>query len=202
MQPEFTNSILVSSGTDCVIFDAWGTADQWVAVLKDNNLNLRAIYSTHGHYDHISAAPAVAEKYNVPWYMNHRDLVLVPWNNALLVQMGLPKIPNDYKQPLDLTDGEIEILPGFVANVIETPGHSAGGVVLHFPEQKFLIIGDTLFQETIGRYDLPGADAMALFQSISKIYNLNLPDDTVVIHGHGPDTTIGWLKSNNGFFKA
>ena len=87
-------------------------------------------------------------------------------------------------------------------DIIETPGHTPGGVAYHFPDEQVIIIGDTIFQDNIGRYDLPGGDAKMLFQSISNIYNMNLPAQTGVIHGHGMDTNIDWLAHNNPYFKS
>lgn len=180
MKPTFTNSVLVTVGDNCVIFDAWGKPQDWQARIA--NKNLIAIYSTHGHYDHILAAPHLG----APWYLNHNDLFLVP---------------NDCTPPLDLPAGEFEILPGLWTRVILTPGHSAGGVAFWFEREKIMLIGDTIFQDTIGRYDLPGADYNALMESVKKIYDLNLPDDTTVIHGHGENTTIAELKKNNKYFR-
>lgn len=201
MNPMFTNSILVTSGDECVIFDPWGTVADWEKVLTNNNLKPCAIYATHGHYDHISAAPGLAARYNIPWYMNHRDLHLIDWGNDLLAQMGLPQFPKDYKQPENLIGGLAEVLPGINAVVIETPGHSGGGLAYLFLEQNVLIIGDTLFQETVGRYDLPGANINELKDSIARIGQIKMPDDMVVIHGHGPDSTIAGLKQNNPYFQ-
>jgi glyoxylase-like metal-dependent hydrolase (beta-lactamase superfamily II) len=85
--------------------------------------------------------------------------------------------------------------------VFSLPGHTRGGMGFYFPDDDVLIIGDTLFQNSYGRTDLPGGDEQLLFESIAKIYDMCLPDTTVVIHGHGMHTTIGWLKQNNPFFK-
>ena len=93
-----------------------------------------------------------------------------------------------------------EILPNLNMCVIETPGHTPGGVAYYFPAEKVIIIGDTIFQESIGRYDLPGGDQNMLFKSINNLYNLNLSDDTEVVHGHGMATTIDWLHKNNPYF--
>ncbi len=200
MSPTFTNSVLVSADGECVIFDAWGLADDWDRVLADRGLKLRGIYSTHGHYDHISAAPELARRHDVPWYLNHSDEFMISWSNIYLAEMGMPPIPNDYKKPLDVSAGDVEVL-GVPVTVIETPGHSAGGVAFYFPTEKTLIIGDTIFQDCVGRWDLPGSDQSDLFKSVSKIYKMDLPDDTVVIHGHGENTTIGFLRKNNPWFK-
>ena len=201
MPPENTNSLLVTSGDDAVIFDAWGRADAWEKLLESRGLRLRAIYSTHGHGDHISAAPELAEKYNVPWYLNSEDNVLISWSDGLLEYFGLPKLDGNYRAPTDIDSGNIEILPNIYMDVIETPGHSAGGASYYFPDFGVLVTGDTLFRDSCGRYDLPGGDMNALMQSISKIYQMNLPDETYVVHGHGVDSTIGLLKKENPYFK-
>ena len=209
MAPSNTNSVLLVSGSDCVIFDAWGFVDDWQELLSDRGLNLHAIYSTHGHGDHVSAAPELAGRLGIDWYLSHHDFDLfnattadgLSAGNALLKYFEMPEIPDNCKQPIDLHAGEIEVVPGQIATIIETPGHSSGGISFYFPAEKVLIIGDTIFQDCIGRYDLPGADLGDLRKSISKIYNMNLPDDTMVIHGHGIDTTIGWLRKNNPYFK-
>lgn len=201
MPPENTNSVLVTRGNDAVIFDAWGQVADWEKLLAARGLRLRAIYSTHGHGDHIAAAPMLAEKYNIPWFLNSEDDVLISWSNNLLKYFGLPEIENDYRRPTDLESGTIEILPGAFADVIESPGHTPGGVMYYFPEFGILLTGDTLFRDSCGRYDLPGGDANALMQSISKLYEMNLPDETYVVHGHGVDSTIGMMKTENPYFK-
>lgn len=200
MPPENTNSVLVSVGGDAVIFDAWGRASDWENLLKSRGLNLRAIYSTHGHSDHISAAPELAAQFNVPWFLNRRDENLILWGNPILDFFELPHIDSDYKSPSDLTVGRAEILDGVVMDVIETDGHSAGGVSFYFPDFGVLLTGDTIFRDGVGRYDLPTGDAVALQKSIQKLYDLNLPDETYVVHGHGLDSTINWLKHNHPYF--
>ena len=167
MPPENTNSVLVTHGNDAVIFDAWGRVADWEKLLTARGLRLRAIYSTHGHGDHISAAPMLAEKYNIPWFLNSEDDVLISWSNNLLKYFGLPEIENVY----------------------------------YFPEFGILLTGDTLFRDSCGRYDLPGGDANALMQSVSKLYEMNLPNETYVVHGHGVDSTISQLKAENPYFK-
>lgn len=201
MPPENTNSLLVSVGGDAVIFDAWGNVIDWEKLLESRGLRLRAIYSTHGHGDHISAAPMLAEKYDTPWYLNSEDNVLIGWSNGLLQYFGLPLIEGSYRQPTDIEAGVIEILPGVEVEVIETPGHTPGGVAYYFADFGILLTGDTLFRDSIGRYDLPGGDSNALLQSVTKLYDMNMPDETFVVHGHGVDSTIAILKKENPYFK-
>ncbi len=201
LSPENTNSVLVSNGVDAVIFDAWGRASDWAKILSDRGLKLRAIYATHGHPDHISAAPILARDFDVNWFVHKDDNFYIGSVNDFLDMFGLPHIPVDYKKPIDLPYGVIEILPGVKMQIIPSPGHTPGGVMFYFPEYKILLIGDTMFQDSIGRYDMPGGDKDKLFESIHRLRLMNLDDDTNVVHGHGMETTIGWLKQNNPYFQ-
>ena len=202
MPPENTNSVLVSLGGNCIIFDAWGRADAWGNLLKSRGLKLQAIYSTHGHSDHISAAPELARRHNVPWFMNRADLQLVMWGNQILDFWELPRISDDFIEPDDLHAGRVKILDDIDMEIIAAPGHSLGGVMFYFPEYKILLTGDTMFRDGVGRTDLPGGNADELWQSISNLFARNLPDDTYVVHGHGDDSMIGTLKKCNPYFNA
>ena len=202
MPPQNTQSVIVRSGSDCVVFDPWGRAEDWENVLKERGLKLHAIYVTHGHPDHISAAPKLAEMYNIPWFLHSADFRLVGWGSDLLAYFGLPQITISDVRPTTLNLSDTEILPNINMRIIETPGHTPGGVAYYFPDEQVIIIGDTLFQESVGRYDLPGGDKNMLFKSIANLYSLQLPDETEVIHGHGMATTVEWLKTNNPYFYA
>lgn len=200
MPPMNTQSVLVTVGNECIIFDAWGCADDWSNIIDGRGLKLRAIYTTHGHPDHMSAAPALAKKYGVPWYLHSGDFRLIGWGNDLLKHFGLSPISIEDVRPTALDVSRTEILPNLFMDIIETPGHSPGGVAYHFPDEHVMIIGDTLFQESIGRYDLPGGDKNVLFQSISNLYKMNMPDDTEIVHGHGMATNVEYLKQYNPYF--
>ena len=202
MPPHNTQSVIVSVGSDCVIFDPWGRAEDWANVLNERGLTLRAIYVTHGHPDHISAAPKLAQMFGAPWYLHNADFRLVGWGNDLLEYFGLSPITIGDVRPTALELTRTEILPNMFMEIIETPGHTPGGVAYYFPDEKIIIIGDTLFQESVGRYDLPGGDKNMLMKSILNLYNLQLPDETEVIHGHGMATTVEWLIKNNPYFHA
>lgn len=196
MEPENTNSVLLTSGPDCVIFDAWGRADAWQKLLETRKLNLRAIYATHGHSDHISAAPELAKIYNVPWFLNLADVPLILWGNQILDFWKLPRIPDDFVKPNDLRAGETKILDDIDMEIIAAPGHSAGGVMFYFPEYKILLSGDTIFRDGVGRTDLPGGNADELKETISNLVARNLPDDTYVVHGHGADSMMRDVKAH------
>ena len=195
MAPEFTNSVLVSDGVNCVIFDAWGRADDWIKLLNSRGLKPVAIYATHGHADHISAAPALAAHYNIPWFMNAADVPLILWGNQILDFWELPRIPDNFVRPHDLTAGRVKILDDIEMEIIASPGHSLGGLMFYFPEYKILLTGDTIFRDGVGRTDLPGGDEKVLRQSIANLGRMNLPDDTYIVHGHGPDSMMCDIKN-------
>ncbi len=201
MQPVMTNSILISEGNDCVIIDPWGQIQDWLDLLESRQLKLRGIYCTHGHGDHIAVAPQLAQHFGIDWFMNSDDIPVLIGANWLLGHFGLPDMPDNYKQPKELNAGIIDVLPNLSAEIIELPGHSPGGIAMYFSAQKIILIGDTIFQDCIGRYDLPGSDYNSLMESVAKIYNMDLPEDTTVVHGHGENTNIGFLKKHNKYFK-
>ena len=195
MPPENTNSVLVSSGGDCVIFDAWGRAQDWEKLLKQRGLNLRAIYSTHGHSDHISATPELARIHNIPWFLNASDIPLILWGNGILDFWELPRIADDFVKPNDLRPGCVKILDDIEMEIIASPGHSLGGVMFYFPKYKILMTGDTIFHDGVGRTDLPGGDDKTLRESIANLMVRDLPDDTYVVHGHGTDSMMRDIKA-------
>jgi len=214
MPPKNTNSVLVDDGCDAVIFDPWGAAADWLNLLRERNLNLKAIFCTHGHFDHISAISGLMDAMNATesrrsaseggWFIHPADIPVVEWSNPILKEMGM--MPIDLKKipPRPIAAGNVEILPGLTARVIHTPGHSAGGICFYFNagfKTPVLIAGDTLFQKEYGRTDLPTGDARTIRESLALLYRMNFPDNTMVIHGHGGRTTIGWLKQNNAYFR-
>ena len=202
MPPQNTNSVVVFNDDKCIVFDPWGRLDDWIQYFSDRSLKPVAVYVTHGHSDHISAAAAIASYFDIDWYMSHKDLDLIDWGNSLLEYFGLPKLSTNDKAPVDLASGEYTVLSDTKMRVLKLPGHTRGGMGFYFPEYGVFIVGDTLFQNAYGRTDLPGGDEKILFESIAQIYDMHLPDTTVVLHGHGMHTTIGWLRQNNPFFKS
>ncbi len=202
MQPTNTNSLLVTLGDMAVIFDPWGRAGDWDDLLSERGLKPVAIYATHGHPDHISAAPTLADAYNIPWYMGAGDNELMFWGGELLEYFDIPPIPGDAKLPTDITPGMYEILPGINMTAIAAPGHSAGGMMYYFPDFTVLLTGDTLFHDSVGRTDFPTGNTCELRASIANLHDMNLPDETFVVHGHGIDSTIATLREKNPYFKS
>ena len=213
MPPSNTNSVLIDNGADAVIFDPWGSASDWKKLLTERNLKLHAIYVTHGHYDHMSAIP----KLGAAWHMHHADLPIIKWSNPMLFMQGYGMIDTKKNPPIDIAPGDIEILPSVKATVIHTPGHSTGGVCfyidspakisgierIHDPAftdgARFMITGDTLFYDSVGRWDLPGGSESAIKESLKIFWNF--PDDTLVIPGHGRTGTLSEIKHSNLFLR-
>lgn len=168
--------------------------------LAENEIELLAILLTHAHIDHVLGIDKVLADIDLPVYLNHSDLYL--WNNFpnQAAMFGVRTAGFDFiPQPLPETSGMT--LGSFTFDVLYTPGHSPDHVSLYFKNENQLIAGDVLFNQSIGRTDLYKGDFDTLAKSIrEKLYTL--PENTVVWPGHGPKTTIGFEKVNNGFVKG
>jgi len=181
-----------------LVVDPGGDADKIMALLKELNLSVVAIIHTHAHLDHILAAGEIKQATGAPIYLHKGDQFLWDMVEQQCAMFGVPKVslpePDQY-----INDDQALDCCGGVA--IHTPGHTPGSVSFWFDEYKTLIAGDTLFQGSIGRTDLPGGDFEEIKKSISeRIYSLD--DEAVVITGHGPSTRIGLEKQTNNFVRG
>ena len=193
--PYEVNCSILSENGKAWIVDPGHEADRIAALLEKNSLSPTAILLTHAHFDHIGAVAGLLERFpSLPVYIGESDVAVIshPMN----------QMPPDYppvKKPASICAighaGPLEGLGGL--EVIETPGHTPGGVCYYLPAEKLLLSGDTLFAGSVGRTDLPGGDMPALLESLKRL--TVLPDDTLVIPGHGPRTTIGAEKRSNPF---
>lgn len=169
--------------------------------LTKNNLKPIAIVNTHLHIDHALANTGLAEKYGIPVMAHADDAFLGERMKSQAQQFGLPFRVESAGVTHNLADGQKIPVGSGALEVIHVPGHSPGGIALYDPEGGFLISGDSLFEGSIGRTDLPGGNLAKLLDSIKKrLYSL--PDNTVVYPGHGPATTIGKEKISNPFIQG
>ena len=174
------------------IVDPGSEADRIVELLEKSRLRPEAILLTHGHFDHIGAVPGLQAKWpGLEVYVNPAD--------EMVLTHRLNCFPPEYppiEKPANLRDartlaGRRGVEPIF------TPGHTPGGMCFYFPGEKLLLSGDTLFAGSVGRTDLPGGDMATLMDSVRSLKAL--PDDTVVVPGHGMFTSIGREKASNPF---
>lgn len=193
-------SILSNPETkEAMIIDPGGDATKILSYLSEEGLKAKHIIHTHAHVDHLHATSELKEKTDAKIWIHEGDHEL--WNNLEMqcVMCGIP-----YQSPLPAPDGFLkdgDSTPLFNGTIIHTPGHSPGSVSFYFPEEEILFSGDLLFQNSIGRTDLWGGDYDTLINSIkNKIYTLN--DNTKVIPGHGPSTSIEHEKLSNPFVKG
>ncbi len=154
------------------------------------------ILATHGHLDHIGQVGFLRRELDIPFYMNKRDEFLInndifPGFSEMIDAYPCPK-PDKY-----ISEGDIIKIGNSQLKVIETPGHTPGGVCFFDEKNKVLIAGDTLFRGSVGRTDLPGGNSEELMKSLKRL--MELPEDTVVYCGHGPSTTIGAEKRTNPY---
>lgn len=165
--------------------------------LIELGLKLKQILVTHGHIDHVGGALKLKRLTGAPILMNENDLPQLDMMGMQAAWLGVPS-PEVAPPDESLKEGMIVGLDACPAQVLQTPGHTQGSVCLHFIPLNMLIAGDTLFAGSIGRTDLPGGDGRQIIRSIESRL-LALPEDTRVICGHGPETTIGQERDSNPF---
>jgi len=192
-----TNCYLVYSPEShrCIIIDPGAEPEKIFPVIAELELKPVLIVNTHGHVDHIGANRDMKDHYSIPLCLHAADQPLLEQaqQSELSIFLGAKESP-----PADrfLKDGEEIAVGRSRLRVIHTPGHSPGSISLY--GSGYLFSGDTLFCEGVGRTDLPGGSWKDLEQSI-RTRILVLAEDTVVLPGHGPLTTIGREKSSNPF---
>lgn len=165
--------------------------------LAAHGLKLKQILVTHGHIDHVGGALKLKRLTGAPIYLNEGDLEQLAIMQEQADWLGV-EAPETAPPDESLTDGMTVGLDTFPAKVLHTPGHTQGSVSLHFAPLKLLVAGDTLFAGSIGRTDLPGGNYAQILDSI-RARLLALPDETKVLPGHGPASTIGAERRTNPF---
>lgn len=184
---------------DCGCYDG---REQDMLRLHLNNLNLipSRYLLTHAHIDHIFGNRWVYDTWGLKPELNQNELAVLHAGPAVAAQYGLRYQPGpEHRSPFLKEDDVIDFGESQL-RIIETPGHSPGGICFYNEEEGYVIAGDALFRLSIGRTDLPGGNHQQLLRSIrTKLFVL--PDDTRVYSGHGPTTTIGFEKLHNPFLQ-
>lgn len=185
---------------EAMVIDPGAEIDSILAVVARHGLRVKQIVITHGHIDHVGGAMKLKHATGAPILLNENDQMLL---DMMDVQAGWLGVATPDKVTIDqsVKTGDVIEAGGLKAQVIHTPGHTEGSVCLYFAPEKTLIAGDTLFAGSIGRTDLPGGDFRKIMLSLKRDV-LALPDDTLVIAGHGPRTTIGEERENNPFLQV
>jgi hydroxyacylglutathione hydrolase len=195
--PFMVNTYLLYNDRNCIIIDPGSQLEELKDYILSEVLTVQAIIATHGHIDHVAGAKPLKNEYNVPFYINEKEnpvLQTLPMQAQLFGVSGasLPEVDENLPEEGDITIGD------FTFTCLFTPGHSPGSISLLYKD--FLFSGDALFNLSIGRTDLIGGNYEDLIQSI-RMRLLTLPDETYVLSGHGPETSIGYEKKNNPFLQ-
>lgn len=195
------NAVLLWSpgpdGGEAYLVDPGEETARLLERIDASGCRLTGLLATHGHFDHVGAAAAVQETWDLPLRCHPGDVPFIERLPAIQESYGFPPsaVP---RIEADLADGARLPFAGGEIEIRHVPGHAPGHVMLLLP--GLAVAGDCLFAGSVGRTDLPGGDFATLEKSIrERIYTL--PDDTVVVCGHGPDTTVGREKATNPFVR-
>lgn len=184
---------------EAVVIDPGDNVPQILGVVNRHGWTVKAIVITHGHIDHIGGAHKLRTATGAPVWMNEDDGEQQAMLDVQAAWLGM-RTPERTEVDVAARDGDTLRAAGAEFHVLHTPGHTRGSISLWVPSEKKVVAGDTLFQESIGRTDLPGGNSRQIVQSIrEKLFAL--PDETVVTPGHGPETTIAHEKRHNHFVR-
>lgn len=193
--------VVFNEEKQCAIIDPGCCTEQERNVLanyiEQETLTPILLLNTHCHVDHIPGNAFVVEKYNVPLMIHELELPLMHEAPNFGKFFGVPCPPSPEPASF-LNEGDTINIGNEKLKVLFTPGHSPGSISFYHEQAGFVIAGDVLFLDSVGRYDLPGANGETLFHSIETCL-LTLPDATKVYCGHGPDTSIGHERKTNPF---
>lgn len=203
-------------GTECIVIDTGQQASEPLrAVLAERGLRPAAIFLTHGHFDHVASAADVSREYGADVYLGGADIPMLEDPASALSEELRAQLPQFLAPGESLTGLRPSRLTALVGRetirvagldvaVLPVPGHTPGSMTYRLSrgdgQPDVLFTGDTLFASTIGRTDLPGGSAERIIRSIAAEI-LPLPDETVVLPGHGPATTVGAERRFNPFLR-
>lgn len=190
---------------EAIVIDPGDEVERILAILKKHNLKAKYILNTHAHFDHVGNCRELKEATGAKIWLHRADLPIyesAPRQAALFTMYGVKPIRMTAVDQF-LKDADGVQVGKIAAQVIHTPGHTPGSLSIHVPgsSQDKLFAGDTLFNGSIGRTDLPGGDFYQILKSIKERL-LTLDDEIEVWPGHGPKTTIGWERRTNPFLQG
>ena len=193
-----TNCYIVTNEEtkECFAVDMAECPQEYVNYIKNNGLEMKALFLTHGHFDHILAAEAIRDRYQIPIYACQKEEKTLqdPKINLTAYHMDSYTLKAD----VYLTDLQVVELAGFSVQMIETTGHTVGSCCYYLKDEGVLFSGDTVFCGSVGRTDFPEGSTAAIVESLHRLLDA-LPDDTEVYPGHDASTTIGYEKRYNPF---
>lgn len=184
---------------EALVVDPGDDVSEIERLLAKHRLRVIAIVITHAHIDHIGGAQQLQASTGAPLYLNEKDLPVYEQIEMQAAWLGMAP-PARARIDHGLKEGDRLLLNQTAFEVRETPGHTPGSICLWVPAEKKLVAGDTLFRDSIGRTDLPGGDGRLILRSIRDKL-LVLPEETLVIPGHGPTTTLGRERAHNFFLQ-
>jgi hydroxyacylglutathione hydrolase len=182
-----------------MVIDPGDNIEEVLRVVQQHGLKIKQIVVTHAHIDHVGGAMKLKAATGAPILLNQNDYTLLKMLDVQAAWIGMPS-PGGVQIDQPLADQDMITAGNLQATTIHTPGHTQGSICLYFPAEKKLIAGDTLFQGSIGRTDLPGGDFKQIMNSLHGRL-MALPDETVVVPGHGELTTIGKERETNPFLQ-
>ena len=189
--------LIINDKGNCIVIDPADEKDKIISEIKSQNLSLKAILLTHGHFDHIMATNALKKEFDCPVIIGDADEEMLKddlKNAAVLLGMHVEKILADKK----VNDKDVLDIDDFRIKVIATPGHTKGSVCYVLEDNIFS--GDTIFFECVGRTDLYGGDAVKLMTSLKKLKDLE--GEYKIFSGHGRETTLSYEKEYNPWLKS
>ena len=185
------------STREAMVIDPGDDISEIQAVIGKHGLRVKQIVITHAHIDHVGGAMKLRQLTGAPILLNQNDYALLKILDVQAAWIGMAA-PGQVEIDQTVEEGDRLHAGSLEATVLHTPGHTEGSVCLYFPAQQKLIAGDTLFAGSIGRTDLPGGSFDKIMSSLHQRV-LALPDETIVVPGHGPLTTIGDERESNPF---